>query len=102
MATRCAVDCNEGYLDLYYHRALMEGNSYASNYYGSNQRLIADNRATYELDFASQHKLRLEAGQSVQWDTHKYNYACAYKGYNDFIKLNLLRSEERRVGKESR
>ncbi len=93
MATRFAVDYNEGYRDLYYPRALMEGNSYASNYYGSNQRLIADNLATYDLDFASQHKLRLEAGQSVQWDTHKYNYAYAYKGYNDFIKLNLLDSD---------
>lgn len=93
MASRFSVDYNEGYRDLYYPRALMEGNSYASNYYGSNQRLVADNVITYDFDFPSLHALRLETGQSVQWDTHKYNYAYAYKGYNDFIKLNLLDSD---------
>ncbi|QEC54343.1 SusC/RagA family TonB-linked outer membrane protein [Anseongella ginsenosidimutans] len=98
MASRFAVDYNEGYRDLYYPRALMEGNSYASNYYGSNQRLVAANVATYDFDFASLHSLRLESGQSVQWDTHKYNYAYAYKGHNDFIKLNLLDSDPKIPG----
>src|SRR5699024_9544963 len=37
--TRLAVDYNEGYRDLFYPRPLLEENSYASNYYGFNQRL---------------------------------------------------------------
>jgi hypothetical protein len=27
---------------------------------------------------------------SVQYDSYKYQFAYAYKGANDFIKLNLL------------
>src|SRR3546814_15738234 len=76
----------------------MGWNSYASNYYGSNHRLVASNLITYDFYFASLHALRLESVQSVQWDTHKYNYAYAYKGHNDFIKLNLLDSDPKIPG----
>lgn len=88
--TSISVDYNEGYRDLFYPSTVMEGNSFASNYYGYNQRLLYDNVASYDwvLDDAS--NLFIEAGSSLQWDTHKYNYAYAYKGVNDFIKLNLL------------
>lgn len=92
-ATRLSVDYNEGYRDLFYPRTLMEDNSYASNYYGFNQRLVLDNVLTYTHPFGSAHDLSLEAGQSIQWDTYKYNYAYAYKGVNDFIKINLLESD---------
>jgi len=91
--TRFSMDYNEGFRDLFYPRTLMEGNSYASNYYGFNQRIILDNFLTYQHTFKEKHLMSIEAGQSVQKDTYKYNYAYAYKGVNDFIKLNLLESD---------
>jgi len=91
--TRLAVDYNEGYRDLFYPRPLLEGNSYASNYYGFNQRLIFDNTITYDWDIDDRNRLLLEGSAILEWDANKYNYAYAYKGVNDFIKLNLLESD---------
>ncbi|TDQ06366.1 SusC/RagA family TonB-linked outer membrane protein [Pedobacter metabolipauper] len=89
-ASRFGADYNEGYRDLFYPKTLLEGNSYASNYYGFNQRLIFDNTAMYDLKLNSSHNFHFELGQSITWDTYKYNYGYAYKGFNEFIKLNLL------------
>lgn len=91
--SRLAIDYNEGFRDLFYPRTLMEGNSYASNYYGFNQRMVFDNFLTYTHLFNKKHLLSAELGQSTQWDTYKYNNSYAYKGVNDFIKINLLESD---------
>lgn len=93
IASRLAVDYNEGYRDLFYPRTLMEENSFASNYYGYNQRLIFDNHVTYDVQTGDKHTLFVEGGGVLQWDAFKYNYAYAYKGINDFIKINLLQSD---------
>ncbi|MFC3196064.1 SusC/RagA family TonB-linked outer membrane protein [Parapedobacter deserti] len=93
VTSRLAIDYNEGYRDLFYPRTLMEENSYASNYYGYNQRVIFDNHVTYDVDLGARQAFFLEAGASLQWDAYKYNYAYAYKGINDFIKINLLESD---------
>lgn len=93
VSSRLAVDYNEGYRDLFYPRTLMEENSFASNYYGYNQRLVFDNHVSYDVDIGGKHTLLVEAGNVVQWDAFKYNYAYAYKGINDFIKINLLESD---------
>lgn len=90
--TTLGVDYNEGYRDIFYARTLLQGNSYASNYFGFSQRLMIDNKATYDLTLNKVHEFHFEAGQSVQWDTYKYSNAYAYKGVNDFIKINLLNS----------
>ncbi|ATP57179.1 SusC/RagA family TonB-linked outer membrane protein [Pedobacter ginsengisoli] len=84
-----SVDYNEGTRDIFYARPLMEGNSYASNYFGYNQRLIFENVISYNKHFGSDH-LQIVGGQAIQWDLSKYNYAYAYRGVNDFIKLNLI------------
>lgn len=88
------ADYNEGFRDLFYPSTLMEGNNFASNYYGYNQRLAFNNVASYDLQLNDQSNLFLEGASILQWDTHKYNYAYAYKGVNDFIKLNLIRWDE--------
>ena len=93
ISSRFGYDYNEGYRDIFYSKALMEGNSYASNYFGFNQRLTIDNIATYDLQLNQAHDFHFEVGQSVNWDSYKYNYAYAYKGSNDFIKLNLLNDD---------
>ncbi|MBC7416778.1 MAG: TonB-dependent receptor plug domain-containing protein, partial [Pedobacter sp.] len=87
------VDYNEGYRDIFYARTLMQTTNYASNYFGYSQRVFFDNTASYDLNLNEDHNLRFEAGTSIQYDTYKYNYAYAYKGSNDFIKLNLLESD---------
>ena len=60
--TRLVVDYNEGYRDIFYPRTLLEGNSYASNYYGFNQRLIYDNFASFDWQINDRHQLFLQAG----------------------------------------
>ncbi len=87
------LDYNEGYRDQFYHSKLMESNNFASNYYGYNQRAVFDNKAFYDWNVNSEHKLNLLVGNSLQWDTYRYNYAYAYKGVNDFIKVNLLEDD---------
>lgn len=91
--SRLSVDYNEGFRDLFHHDDLMEGNSFASNYYGYSQRLIYDNVASYDWELDNNNNLFLEAGNVMQWDLHKYNYAYAYKGINPNIKINLLESD---------
>ena len=92
--TTFIVDYNEGYRDVFYARTLLQGNSYASNYYGYNQRVMINNKATYDLTTADKlNDFHFEAGQSTQWDTYKYDNAYAYKGSNDYIKINLLDSD---------
>lgn len=91
--TKLAVDYSEGFRDLFYPRTLMDEISYASNYYGFNQRLIFDNVLTYSHLFNEKHLVSFEGGQSINWDTYKYNNSYAYKGINDFIKLNLLETD---------
>ncbi|MBE8721826.1 SusC/RagA family TonB-linked outer membrane protein [Sphingobacterium pedocola] len=87
-----SVDYNEGFRDLFHHSSLMERNNFASNYYGYSQRLMYDNVASYDWKMDNSN-LFLEAGNVLQWDLHKYNYAYAYKGINDHIKINLLESD---------
>lgn len=86
------VDYNEGFRDLFHHDDLMEGNSFASNYYGYNQRLIQESVASYDWKMDNSNFF-VEAGNVLQWDLHKYNYAYAYKGINPNIKINLLNSD---------
>lgn len=89
--TKFAVDYNEGYRDLFYPSTILENSNFASNYYGYNQRLMVDNQLAYDIQNGSNY-LYFELGNSLVWDVYKYNYAYAYKGVNDFIKLNLLES----------
>jgi len=87
------IDYNEGYRDIFFPRTLMQTTNYASNYFGYNQRAFFDNSASYDLLMNDDHNLNFTVASSFQYDTYKYNYAYAYKGSNDFIKLNLLRSD---------
>ena len=91
--SRLSVDYNEGYRDLFYTKPLMQNTSYASNYYGFNQRLRLNNTLTYDNITTGKNTIHLEAGQSVEWNNYKYSNGYAYKGVNDYIKINLLESD---------
>ncbi len=91
--TTLAIDYNEGTRDIFFARTLLQTNNYASNYFGYNQRATIDNTASYEFDLNEDHKFNFAAGNIFQFDNYRYSYAYAYKGGNDFIKLNLLESD---------
>jgi TonB-dependent starch-binding outer membrane protein SusC len=90
MNTRLAADYNEGFRDIFFPSTILESNSYVSNYFGYNQRLMAINTLDYQLKWNKSHTLTLETGQSLQLDTYSYNYGYANRGVNDYIKINLL------------
>jgi TonB-linked SusC/RagA family outer membrane protein len=83
-------DYNEGIRDTFFPTTLMEGVNFVSNYFGFNQRFKFNNSLIYEFDLDGKHRFDLELGQSIQSDVNKYNYARAYNGPNDFIKINVV------------
>ncbi len=83
-------DYNEGVRDVFYPTTLMGGNNFVSNYFGYNQRFIISNALQYTKTLQKDHQLNFQLGHSMQDDMHKYNYANAYNGPNDFIKINVV------------
>lgn len=88
-------DYNEGVRDYFTPSTLMDGVSYISTYFGYNQRLIQDNNISYKLELNDDHTIDIDAGQTYQGDTYKYNYSRAYDGPNDYMKLNLVEGDIR-------
>ncbi len=91
--TKFGIDYNEGYRDLFYPSTILESNNFASNYYGYNQRILIDNTLVYDFENDANY-FYFEAGNSFTWDVFKYNYAYAFKGVNDYIKINLLGGDQ--------
>ncbi|SEM64219.1 TonB-linked outer membrane protein, SusC/RagA family [bacterium A37T11] len=85
--SRIIADYNEGNRDVFYPKALLIDNSYASNYYGLNQRIFFDNTAIYNFNINSENQVDLKAGTSLDWETYKYNYMKGFRGVNDFIQI---------------
>ncbi len=87
---RIGFDYNEGTRDVFWPTTLLEKNNFVSNYFGYNQRFIVSNSLSYTFDLNSNGKLRVEGGQNFWADVYKYDYAYAYNGPNDFIKINVV------------
>lgn len=90
LTTSLIFDYNEGVRDYFTPSTLMDGVSYISTYFGYNQRLVQSNDLGYKFQLSQDHSIDLEVGQMYQGDTYKYNYARAYNGPNDDVKLNLV------------
>jgi TonB-linked SusC/RagA family outer membrane protein len=90
LSSSLIFDYNEGVRDYFTPSTLMDGVSYVSNYFGYSQRLMINNTASYKYEINKKNTVNFEIGQSFQGDTHKYNYARAYNGPNDYVKLNLV------------
>jgi len=88
--TQLGVDYTEGFRDFFFPSTLMETNSYVSNYFGYNQRMILENSVGYSLVPHKDARLDIEVGQNLLWDTYHYSYGNAFRGSNDYIKVNLL------------
>jgi TonB-linked SusC/RagA family outer membrane protein len=87
---RLAFDYNEATRDVFNPEELMDGNNFVSNYFGYNQRIVLSNILGYTFKLNEGHKIHLEAGQNYQTDINKFDYAYAYNGPNNFIKLNIV------------
>lgn len=95
-SSRVSLDYNENRRDVFWPSGLMEGNNYTSNYLGYNERFIFDNRLNY-LQKLSTGRLLFEAGLSTQADRQKYNYLQAYRGPNDYIKVNKVEGDKNKA-----
>ncbi len=85
---RVSVDYNEGIRDAFWPTTLLEGNNFASNYFGYNLNFIVSNSLSYHFDFGNESSLQLQVEQKLQKKKLKYEYAYAYNGPNDKIKIN--------------
>ena len=83
--TNLMFDYNEGIRDIFWPSTLMADISYVSNYFSYNQRFLWSNELKYQFDF-DKSKIDIGAFGSLQEDMHRYNYAKAFDGPNDFIK----------------
>lgn len=90
---RIAFDYNEGIRDVFWPTTLLEKNNFVSNYFGYNQRVVVSNNVSYKIKVNSKQKLELEAAQNFMADTYKYDYAYAYNGPNDFVKINVVNGD---------
>ncbi|NGM61604.1 SusC/RagA family TonB-linked outer membrane protein [Sphingobacterium sp. SGG-5] len=88
--TSFSVDYNEGVRDLFYPSTLMETINYMSTYYGYTQRFVFSNRLSYNKLLENDHLFKATIGSDYSEDVYRYNYARAYDGPNDYIKLNVV------------
>lgn len=84
-----SFDYNEGIRDVFWPTTLLDGINFVSNYFGYNQRFIVSNTAEYTLKAGPAHQFKFTGGQVLQEDIYKYDYAFAYNGPNNFIKINI-------------
>jgi TonB-linked SusC/RagA family outer membrane protein len=88
-----SFDYNEGSRDVFYPTQLLERNNFVSNYFGYNQRFIFTNSLAYTFSLNKKQKLDVELGQNYQSTLNKFEYAYAYNGPNNFIKLNIVEGD---------
>ncbi len=85
-----SFDYNEAARDVFYPTQLLENNNFISNYFGYNQRFIFSNSIGYNWKPDDTRNVDFEAGQSFLNTFNKFDYAYAYNGPNNFIKLNIV------------
>lgn len=93
ITSQFGFDYNEGIRDQFYPSTLLQTVNYLSNYFGYNQRVFFNNTLQYKHRWKEKHQLEILAGEGFQADFQRYNYAYAYKGPNDLIRINLLYSD---------
>ncbi|TKC63659.1 SusC/RagA family TonB-linked outer membrane protein [Pedobacter hiemivivus] len=88
------VSYTDGSRDLYNPTTLLETIAFASNYFGYSQRLVIDNTINYSYKINDNNTIDFLGGQSINWDTYRYNYAYGYRNGTDYIKVNLLNKDD--------
>ncbi|GHE23382.1 SusC/RagA family TonB-linked outer membrane protein [Sphingobacterium griseoflavum] len=88
--TSLSIDYSEGYRNTFFPQPLMEENNFISNYFGFNQRYLYSNKLFWEHEASPDVQLNFAAGSIYQEDLYRYNYARAYDGPNDFVRVNIF------------
>lgn len=91
-----SIDYSEGIRDVFYPSELMETINFVSNYFGYSQRYIFSNELLYKKQVNEDHLFSAKGGIKYQDDLYRYNYARAYDGPNDFIKINVVSGDSQR------
>lgn len=95
---RFGFDYNEGTRDAFWPTQLLEGNNFVSSYFGYNQRFVLSNTLGYNFKLGDKQSLYIEGGQNYMADVYKYDYAYAYNGPNNFIKINIVDGNPNNAG----
>lgn len=95
-STSLLIDYSEGTRDLFYPSELMQTINYISNYFGYSQRYALTNRVNYNFNINEKNSFSFSAGMNYMDDLYRYNYAKAYDGPNDFIKLNVVNGDPKK------
>jgi len=88
--SKLSIDYTEGLRDVFWPSTLMEGSNFVSNYFGYTQRLIFSNGLKYILPLEKGQSLDFRLGSEYVMDLYRFNYAKAYDGPNDFVKINVV------------
>lgn len=88
--TKLSIDYTEGIRDVFWPSTLMEGSNFVSNYFGYTQRLMFSNNLNYFLNLGNKQSLKFRIGSEYLEDLYRFNYAKAYDGPNDFVKINVV------------
>ena len=88
--SKLSIDYTEGIRDVFWPSTLMEGSNFVSNYFGYTQRLIFSNALKYSRPVNQRDVLHFQLGSEYVMDLYRFNYARAYDGPNDFVKINVV------------
>lgn len=92
------IDYSEGIRDAFYPSELMQTINYVSNYFGYSERYALTNNVNYNFKINDKNSFSLIGGIDYLEDVYRYNYARAYDGPNDFIKLNVVNGDPNKPG----
>ncbi|SMG51083.1 SusC/RagA family TonB-linked outer membrane protein [Sphingobacterium psychroaquaticum] len=96
LSSTFSLDYNEGIRDLFYPGKLMETINYMSTYYGYTQRFIFSNKLAYNYQL-NKSNFSAVVGTDYSEDLFRYNFARAYDGPNDYIKLNVVSGDRKKI-----
>src|SRR5690606_21248603 len=88
--SKISVDYTVGLRDVFWPSTLMEGSNFVSNYFGYTQLLVFGNNLQYIVPVRPQNTLSFHLGSEYIMDLYRFNYARAYDGPNDFVKINVV------------
>ncbi|MGE7776254.1 SusC/RagA family TonB-linked outer membrane protein [Chitinophaga sp. NPDC101104] len=85
--SRFSIDYGQNFRDLFMPSTVNDGNNFASNFDGLQNRMTLDNSLEFSRYLGKRHHLTVTAGQYNQWDRWSYMYGKGYRGKSDYIKI---------------
>lgn len=82
-----SVDYNDNHRNFFIPGSLNDGNSFTDYFSGINRRILWKNFLLYSRPVSGDNRLRVEIGQSLEYNRMQYSYIKGYRGPSDFIKM---------------